>query len=454
MGGTRWMLPPGRRPACYGPHVDAECGQPHHGGAASLDGMPDRPVVAVLHNLQRPFLGHAGPALRGGRGCASTSASCAPATRCPRSARSTGSWRSAASRPRSTPRWSRRRRCCARRRSAACRCSACASAPSCSPTRSAARSGGCARRHLDWLALRPAPRGRGRPGPRRAPAGRRGDPLERGRLRAPGGAVELLALAGGLRRGLPRRRALVGRAVPPRARRGRARALVRGVAGTRSARRGWPRRTRAPPTASTCPASGRSRRRSSAASGASSPARAGRVCGHGRADLSRRRHRHRIRDLRRPRAARAAARDGPRDADDRLARGLLRRARGPRLPRHPLRQPRRRPLDRDARPAGADAPPARAALQEGRRLHALGHGGRRRRAARPPRHRARARRRRLDGRDDRPDDRDRAPRPRALAVLDHVQHGRPLVGPAEARHLPRPARHAPEGPRQVHRARR
>jgi GMP synthase (glutamine-hydrolysing) len=27
--------------------------------------MPDRPVVAVLHNLERPFLGHAGPALRG-----------------------------------------------------------------------------------------------------------------------------------------------------------------------------------------------------------------------------------------------------------------------------------------------------------------------------------------------------------------------------------------------------
>ncbi len=28
--------------------------------------MPDRPVVAVLHNLERPFLGHAGPALRAG----------------------------------------------------------------------------------------------------------------------------------------------------------------------------------------------------------------------------------------------------------------------------------------------------------------------------------------------------------------------------------------------------
>src|SRR5829696_7622953 len=27
--------------------------------------MPDRPVIAVLHHLERPFLGHAGPALRG-----------------------------------------------------------------------------------------------------------------------------------------------------------------------------------------------------------------------------------------------------------------------------------------------------------------------------------------------------------------------------------------------------
>ena len=56
-----------------------------------------------------------------------------------------------------------------------------------------------------------------------------------------------------------------------------------------------------------------------------------------------------------------------------------------------------------ARPPGADAAPAGAALQEGRLLHAVGHGGRRRRPARPPRHRARAHRRRLDGRDDRPD---------------------------------------------------
>src|SRR4051812_41703293 len=32
-------------------------------GAASLDVMSERPVVAVLHNLERPFLGHAGPAL-------------------------------------------------------------------------------------------------------------------------------------------------------------------------------------------------------------------------------------------------------------------------------------------------------------------------------------------------------------------------------------------------------
>src|SRR3954465_4574220 len=33
-------------------------------GAASLEAVP-APVVAVIHHLERPFLGHAGPALRG-----------------------------------------------------------------------------------------------------------------------------------------------------------------------------------------------------------------------------------------------------------------------------------------------------------------------------------------------------------------------------------------------------
>ena len=40
---------------------------------------------------------------------------------------------------------------------------------------------------------------------------------------------------------------------------------------------------------------------------------------------------------------------------------------------------------------------------------------------------SRARHRRVDGRDDRPDDRRRAPGPRALAGLDHVEHGQPLA---------------------------
>ena len=292
-------------------------------GAASLGGCPSAPVVAVLHNLERPFLGHAGPALRGG-GASSTSASCARAIPCPRSTRSTASWPSGASRPRPTPLWRARRRCCARPRRAASRCSASASAPRCSPTRTGAGSGGwpaaistgsscgrCRRPRVTRCSARS----------RRAPPGSTGT-----RTASPcrAGAVELLRSPAGSGEGFRARRALVGRAVPPRARRGRAGALVRRLAFGARRGRGRPRRTRAPPTACTSRASVRSRRPSSAVSPASSRTRAGRVCAHGRADLPRRRHRHRVRDLRRPRAARAAARHGPRDADDRLARGLLR----------------------------------------------------------------------------------------------------------------------------------
>ena len=46
-----------------------------------------------------------------------------------------------------------------------------------------------------------------------------------------------------------------------------------------------------------------------------------------------------------------AARDGPRHADGRLARGLLRGVRRARLPRDPVRQPRHRPLDARCRAA-------------------------------------------------------------------------------------------------------
>ncbi len=62
MGGPQCMLPPGRHALATGRMwMGVRAAAP--GSAASLDRMPDRPVVAVLHNLQRPFLGHAGPAL-------------------------------------------------------------------------------------------------------------------------------------------------------------------------------------------------------------------------------------------------------------------------------------------------------------------------------------------------------------------------------------------------------
>ena len=79
--------------------------------------------------------------------------------------------------------------------------------------------------------------------------------------------------------------------------------------------------------------------------------------------------------------------------------GAARRAR---LPRHPLRQPRHRPLDAPRRRADADAR-GRSCCAVRPRPTARGHGGRRRRPARRPRHRGGARRRRVDGRHDRPD---------------------------------------------------
>ena len=87
--------------------------------------------------------------------------------------------------------------------------------------------------------------------------------------------------------------------------------------------------------------------------------------------------------------------------------GFLREAGRPGPAGHPLRQPRRRPVQQARRPhAGAALVPRMVALvprpaQPGG-LHAGGHGRRRRRAARPPGHRARPHRRRLDGRHDRP----------------------------------------------------
>ena len=92
---------------------------------------------------------------------------------------------------------------------------------------------------------------------------------------------------------------------------------------------------------------------------------------------------------------------GPGDADDRVARGVLRAARGARLPRHALRQPRLRPLERDATAAAAGLAQIATRRVEPE-LQAARHGRGRRRPARPPRDRARPRRRGLDGRHDRP----------------------------------------------------
>ena len=68
-----------------------------------------------------------------------------------------------------------------------------------------------------------------------------------------------------------------------------------------------------------------------------------------------------------------------------------------------------------------------------RAVHARRHGRRRLRAARPPRHRRRARGRGLDGRHDRADPGDGAPRPGAVADLDHVHHRPPHASAGRTR---------------------
>ena len=133
--------------------------------------------------------------------------------------------------------------------------------------------------------------------------------------------------------------------------------------------------------------------------------------------------------------------------------GFCAAARRPRLPRHPLRQPRHRALDplppvpRRRRCASS------LRARQARRPHytladmaddGIGLLGR-------ARDRARARRRRLDGRHDRPADGGPPPGPRALARLDHVQHRPPLEGPPGLRVYPlfmrRPAREPRRGDR-------
>ena len=87
---------------------------------------------------------------------------------------------------------------------------------------------------------------------------------------------------------------------------------------------------------------------------------------------------------------------------------LCERARPRRLLRHPLRQPRHRPLHARSAPGCARAQLVRAfTTGRVRAPYSLDDmAGRRPRPARPPRHRVGARRRRLDGRHDRADDGD------------------------------------------------
>ena len=330
------------RPAC-----ERECGQPYRpvrlasaGSRAPRRRRPAQPRAAV----PRPRR----PGAAAARARSSTSAACARATRCPSSARSTGSCRSAASRTRSTPALAAAGGAAARGdRGAACPCSASASAPSCSPTRSAARCGELrAAASSTGSSCAPLPAADGDPRARRAPAGRRTACTgTRTASSLPPGAVELLRSPAGSGEGFRAGERSWGVQFHPELDEA---ALEHWYEDwhTRARRRpASARRPRAPPTASTCRASGRSRRRSSAGSRASwrrarvgSPAMPEQTCRVGDIDIA-------YETFGDPERSRAAARHGPRDADDRLARGLLRRARGPRLPRHPLRQPRRRPLD-------------------------------------------------------------------------------------------------------------
>ena len=306
-------------------------------------------VVAVLHNLSGPSSATPAPALRGRRRRARRAL---PARRGPAAGAGRGRRdrrRSAASRTRSTPALARAGRAAARRRRARrARCSASASARSCSPTRSAAR---CASsRGATRLArARPLPAADGDPVLGALPPGAAGVHWNEDGFALPAGAVELLRSPAGTGEGFRAGECVLGRAVPPRARRRRARRLVRATGTSALAQAGVTEEAARAADREHLPGQ---RALSEAIFGGFARVVARRV--QPRSAVSRamaeqtcprRRHRHRLRDVRRPGGSRAAARDGPGDADDRLARGLLRRAGRPRLPRDPLRQPRRRPLD-------------------------------------------------------------------------------------------------------------
>ena len=148
---------------------------------------------------------------------------------------------------------------------------------------------------------------------------------------------------------------------------------------------------------------------------------------HGRRQRAgHRRPRHLLRGHGRPEPPGGPAHHGPRRAIVVVAQGFLREARRPGPARHPLRQPRRRPVDEADRPphrraaAAADGSLVPRHAQPGG-LHAGGHVRRRRRAAGPSGHRPRPHRRRVDGRHDRADRRGQVPRAHQDAGGDLLQ---------------------------------
>ena len=144
------------------------------------------------------------------------------------------------------------------------RSSASASARNCSRARRAGRTCACRRRLVTWAPLTVIAED---PVLGAIPPGAHAPALEPGRLRAAAGRRRGLRTAGRRPRGgLPRRPPRVGRPVPPRGRRRRARRLVRRVAVRCEPRRARPRRTPAPRTPAISPLRRRCRPRSSAPS--------------------------------------------------------------------------------------------------------------------------------------------------------------------------------------------
>ena len=362
------MLPSrGARPA-YGPPVNrGAVNRTTRIRHLACEAVP-APVIAVC-TISNALPGTRRRSAARGRARRSTSAACATATRCPRPASVAGilslggeqSVRDIAQDPALTDQAALLR---ARR-------GAGSAGAGRLPRRPAARAR--ARRRREPPATAPdgldaaggaARRGR-RPAAGQPPARRRRAALERGRLRASPRCDRAAALAGAasgeaFRSG----RLRLGRAVPPRDRRRRRSSTGTPTGATRPARR-RPRGARAGRRrAAHAGARRRSRRRSSAGS-ARFVAAASRVRCPARWPRPSA-----------PSATSSIAYETFGDAADPallLVMGLgtqmlgwheelCARDRRPRVPRDPLRQPRRRPLDGHARPARAHARPARAAL--------------------------------------------------------------------------------------------